>query len=295
MCRNRLPPCETLKQLHAHADAEHRQAPLGGDVHQPAVEILAALLQQPHRGVQHEAVAARVEIGAADQHQAVQQVEHAIEVVLVGQRGNDDRDPSGLGDAVEVAGAEIAHGRGILLGRAIVCVQSDQRLDTLHGSLPFRTRHVSHWREVKDGSSAQHACIRREVAARTNEPREVAVLRGRATRGPVDLGARGSGRRGDAAGPAERGSPLTGAAADLRNHVLGVKSSTVTTMGFFGFMPTLTGPLVVLPTLSTVGWASHGPISRPRTAAARRGANVLFAEIKASRRRYFVVCVKTNH
>ena len=62
-----------VQQLHAAADAEHRHPPLGDQPHQRAVELLAAAVQQPHRRVQHETVDARIEVGPADQHHAVQQ------------------------------------------------------------------------------------------------------------------------------------------------------------------------------------------------------------------------------
>ena len=72
-----------VQQLHAGADAEHRHPPLGDLAHQHAVEIFAARVQQPHAAVQLIAVAARVEIAAADEHKGLEHVEHAAEVVFV--------------------------------------------------------------------------------------------------------------------------------------------------------------------------------------------------------------------
>ena len=91
MCRNRLPPSRDVQQLHADADAEHRHATVGRLRIRRAVEFLAARFQRADRGVQHEAVAARIEVGSADQHHAVQQVEHAVQIVVLRQRRHDHR------------------------------------------------------------------------------------------------------------------------------------------------------------------------------------------------------------
>ena len=80
MCRNRLPPCDDVQQLHADADAEHRHPAMDDHAHQPAVEFLAAPIQQPHRGMEHEAVATRIEIGAADHDHRVEHVENPGEI-----------------------------------------------------------------------------------------------------------------------------------------------------------------------------------------------------------------------
>ena len=80
-----------VQQLHAAADAEHRHPPLGDQPHQRAVELLAAAVQQPHRRVQHETVDPRIEVRPADQHHAVQGVQHAGDVGLFLQRRNDQR------------------------------------------------------------------------------------------------------------------------------------------------------------------------------------------------------------
>ncbi len=59
--------------------------------HQPAVEVLAAGVERPHAGMQHVAVAARVEIGSADQHHAVEQIEQATQVGVIVGGGQHDR------------------------------------------------------------------------------------------------------------------------------------------------------------------------------------------------------------
>ena len=95
-----------VEELHAGADAEHRHPSLGDLAHQHAVEILAAAIEQAHAAVQLIAVAARVEIAAADQHERSQHVEHAAQVVLVLDRRQDDAEFPGRLDRVVVAGAE---------------------------------------------------------------------------------------------------------------------------------------------------------------------------------------------
>ena len=77
MCRNRLPPWEIFEKLHSATDAENRHPPVGDHPHQQAIEVLAAPIQKADRGVEHEAVVARIEIGAAAEHDAVQGVQHA--------------------------------------------------------------------------------------------------------------------------------------------------------------------------------------------------------------------------
>ena len=106
MCSSKLPPIVDVEQLHAGADAEHGHAALGDDSHQPAIEQLAAGRQRANRGMQHPAVAARVEIGAADQHHAVDVVEKLLQVVIAFQRRNDERDAADLRDRVVIAGCD---------------------------------------------------------------------------------------------------------------------------------------------------------------------------------------------
>ena len=96
-----------VQQLHAAADAHHRHPPLGDEVHQLAVEGFAAGVQQPHRRMNHVAVEPRVEIGSADQHHAVELIEHAGDVVVFDQRGNDDRNRPRLDESVEISGGNV--------------------------------------------------------------------------------------------------------------------------------------------------------------------------------------------
>ena len=55
--------------------------------HEQPVEIFAAGVNRANAGMQHEAVAARVEIGASDEQHAVDQVEHAAQIGFVPRRG----------------------------------------------------------------------------------------------------------------------------------------------------------------------------------------------------------------
>ena len=124
----RFAPCCDVQQLHADADAEHRHATPGDEPHQHAVVLFAARVERTHGGMQHEAVAARIQIGAADQHHAVEQIEHAVQIILVGQRRQDQRNSPGIDDRIIIAGADERVGRRILLGATVIGVQSNQGL-----------------------------------------------------------------------------------------------------------------------------------------------------------------------
>ena len=73
----------------------------GGQAHQPAVEVLAVRLQNPHRGVKHVAVAAAVEIGPADEQQTVEHFQHSAKVLLVFHRRHQERNGAGLHQGVQ--------------------------------------------------------------------------------------------------------------------------------------------------------------------------------------------------
>ena len=91
--------------------------------------------------MEHEAVAARIEIGAADHHHAVQQVEHAVQMSSSSSSGGiTTGNASDLDQGVEVAGTQVAEGRGILRRSSIVGVHPNQRFACIsHSSLRHRT------------------------------------------------------------------------------------------------------------------------------------------------------------
>ena len=96
-----------VQQLHAGADAEHGRAALGDHPHQPAIEQLAARGQRANRGVQHPAVAARIEVGAPHEHHAVDAIEHLLQVFVAFERRNDERNAADLADRVVVARRDV--------------------------------------------------------------------------------------------------------------------------------------------------------------------------------------------
>ena len=97
-----------VQQLHAAADAEHGLPPLGNHPHQPAIEQLAPLRERANRGVQHPAVAARIEVGPADEHHAVHTIEHLLQVFVLIERRNDQRNAADFGDRVVVARRDVS-------------------------------------------------------------------------------------------------------------------------------------------------------------------------------------------
>ena len=100
-----------VEQLHAGADAEHRLPPFGDHPHQAAIEQLAALGQRANRRMEHPAVATRVEIGAADEHHAVHPIENLLQVFVVVERRNDQRNPADLADRVVIARRDVGETR----------------------------------------------------------------------------------------------------------------------------------------------------------------------------------------
>ena len=80
---------------------------------------LAAGVLQPHRRVQHPAVAARVEIGAADEHHRVDAIEHLLDVLLALVGRHEHRQAAGLQNGVEVSGRRVRKRRRVVLGGAI--------------------------------------------------------------------------------------------------------------------------------------------------------------------------------
>jgi len=92
-----------VDQLHAGADAEHGHPPVSDQPHQAAIEEFAALGQRPNGGMEHPAVAARVEIGAPHEHHAVEAVENLFQVVVVVDGRDDHRYSAYLADRVVIA------------------------------------------------------------------------------------------------------------------------------------------------------------------------------------------------
>src|SRR5262245_13959025 len=81
------------------------------------------------------AVATRIEIGASDQHKRLQHVENASQIVLILDRGQDDRNSSGCEDGVVIAGGNEAECGALLARGAIISVQSNKRLASHSKSL----------------------------------------------------------------------------------------------------------------------------------------------------------------
>ena len=100
-----------VQQLHAAADAEHGLPPFGDHPHQAAIEHLAALGERANRRVEHPAVATRIEIGAAHEHHTVHTIEHLLQVFVLIERRNDQRNAADFGDRVVVARGDIGETR----------------------------------------------------------------------------------------------------------------------------------------------------------------------------------------
>ena len=124
-----------VQQLHAAADAEHRLPPLGDHPHQAAIEQLAPLGERANRRVEHPAVAPRIKVGAAHEHHAVHAIENLLQVFVLIERRNDQRNPADLGDRVVVARRDV--GETGLVTRCVgeIGIQTNDRLK--HTALPF--------------------------------------------------------------------------------------------------------------------------------------------------------------
>ena len=128
-----------VEQLHAATDRQHGHVPGADVLGQQAVEILAAGIHRPHGRVRHVAVATRIEVGPSHHHHAVEQVEQANDVFLIGQRRQDHGDATSGGDAVVVAGRDERQGGVLLACRAVVGVDANEGFDS-HGVPLKRSR-----------------------------------------------------------------------------------------------------------------------------------------------------------
>jgi hypothetical protein len=114
-----------IQELHAGADREDGHSPVGDLPHQQAVERLAARVHRANRAVELIAVVARIEIAAADHHEALQKVENLFHIGLVLHRGHNDRNTAGGLDAVEVAGSDVRECWSLLARRAVIDIQTN--------------------------------------------------------------------------------------------------------------------------------------------------------------------------
>ena len=73
-----------VEQLHAAADRQHGHMPGTDVLGQKPVKILAPGVHRPHGRVRHVAVATRIEVSPSHHHHAVEHVEQADDVFLIG-------------------------------------------------------------------------------------------------------------------------------------------------------------------------------------------------------------------
>ena len=131
-------PLGDVEQLHAAADRQHGHVPGADVLGQQAVEVFATGVHRSHGWVRHVAIATRVEVGPSHQHHAVEQVEQANDVFLIGQGRQDHGDAARGGDAVVVAGRDEREGGMLLAGGAVVGVDANEGFDS-HG-IPLEKR-----------------------------------------------------------------------------------------------------------------------------------------------------------
>ncbi len=87
--------------------------------------------------MEHEAVAARIQIGTADQQEPVYRVEQSTDRFDIGQRWYDHRNATGGFDRIEIPGRQVGVGGRRTVGGTKVGVDPDQRL-ARHLKIPFR-------------------------------------------------------------------------------------------------------------------------------------------------------------
>ena len=78
--------------------------------------------------MEHESVVSRVEVGSPAEHDAVQYLQHPMEIVLVRQGRNRHRYPASLANRVVVTRAQDGEGGAVLASRAVVQIDPDERL-----------------------------------------------------------------------------------------------------------------------------------------------------------------------
>src|SRR5205085_4937347 len=84
------------------------------------------------RWVEHKTVATGVQIGTSDQHHAIQHVEYALQVFLIGEGWQDQWNATGRNNGIVIACGDIAKRWGILLRAAVVGVDSNNRFGSQH-------------------------------------------------------------------------------------------------------------------------------------------------------------------
>ena len=107
-----------------------------------AVKFLTPAVHRPHAGMTHKSIALRVQVGTADEHETLKILQHTTQIVLVYQRRDKYRNPTGRDHAIEVTGGQDQERRAIMCRGSKISIDPDQRL-TLHLTLPFRYGVVS--------------------------------------------------------------------------------------------------------------------------------------------------------
>ena len=108
---------------------KHGDAAFADAAGEQPVERLAAFGRAANDGrVEHPAVAAGVEVGAADQDHAVERAEHLVDVFDLFQRRQDHRKGARLQQGVVVAARDVGDGRLVAVGVSVIRVEANDRL-----------------------------------------------------------------------------------------------------------------------------------------------------------------------
>ena len=121
-------PFGDVEELHAGADGKDGHVSAADVLGEHSVEVLAPDVHGADGRVGHPAVAAWVEVSPADHHDPVEEVEEPDNVILVGEGGHDDGNPTGGGDSVEIARGHERERGMLLAGCTVVGVDADEGL-----------------------------------------------------------------------------------------------------------------------------------------------------------------------
>src|SRR5690606_11726949 len=124
-----------VEQLHAHANGQHRNLHLDGQLGETTIEVFAAIRHGAGGRVLVESEPHRVEIElATGQHDAVKVLENLTQIIVFRTGEQRERHTAGTGNAVVVTGVHPAKSEGILLlvlGTEIR-IDADDRFGGLH-------------------------------------------------------------------------------------------------------------------------------------------------------------------
>ena len=168
-----------VELLHSEPDAENRHPAFDDMADEQPVAVVAAFGHQMNGGMRRQTVAARVEVEAAAEQNAVETVEKGVGINVLAHRRQHDGQAAGRDDGVDVTDGEAKMGGDGFGGRGKIGVDADERPRRIgHGfSLPGKTNRRG------DGSAVPQRA--RSISTRCERPQDRMARRPVFLRAPV--------------------------------------------------------------------------------------------------------------